>query len=101
IDPNAAWSVETSIRIAQETEGLLQYIEDPTPGRQGMAAVAAASNVPLATNMCVVDFPHLPESLGLGSVQVVLVDHHYWGGLARSVELATICRTWGVGLSMH
>lgn len=101
IDPNAAWSVKTSIRIAQETEGLLQYIEDPTPGRQGMAQVAAATNVPLATNMCVVDFPHLPEAVALGSVQVVLVDHHYWGGLARSVELATICRTWGVGLSMH
>lgn len=101
LDPNAAWTVETSIRVARETEGLLQYLEDPTPGRAGMAEVAQATGMPLATNMCVVDFDQLPEAVSLGSVQVVLADHHYWGGLAKSLELAKICRTWGMGVSMH
>lgn len=101
MDPNAAWTVQTSIRVAEETEGMLEYLEDPTPGRQGMAQVAKAVTMPLATNMCVVDFPHLPEAVALGSVQIVLADHHYWGGLARSLELARISQTWGMAMSMH
>jgi len=101
IDPNAVWSVETSQRIAAEVEGLLEYLEDPTPGRVGMAEVAKTATMPLATNMCVVAFDHLPEAIELGSVQVILTDHHYWGGLRQSARLAGICQTWGIGLSMH
>ena len=101
LDPNAAWTVDTSIRVAAETAGLLEYLEDPTGGRPGMASVAAKAPMPLATNMCVVAFADLPEAIELGSVGIVLADHHYWGGLRASAELAAICRTWGIGLSMH
>jgi len=66
-----------------------------------MAAVAARAPMPLATNMVVVSFDDLPESVVRGSVGIVLADHHYWGGLRASAELAAICRTWGLGLSMH
>jgi len=31
----------------------------------------------------------------------VLSDHHYWGGLHATRELAALCRTHGVALSMH
>jgi glucarate dehydratase len=101
LDPNAAWTVETSIKVAEETAGLLEYLEDPTGGLAGMAAVAARAPMPLATNMCVVSFADLPESVERGSVGVVLADHHYWGGLRASANLAAICRTWDLGLSMH
>jgi glucarate dehydratase len=57
--------------------------------------------MPLATNMCVVAFAHLPPAIRAGAVQVVLSDHHYWGGLRRSRLLAGICETFGLGLSMH
>ncbi len=101
IDPNTAWTVETSLRVAEETAGLLEYLEDPTPGNPGMAAVAAKAPMPLATNMCVVSFADLPEAVALGSVGVILSDHHYWGGLRASQRLAGICETFGIGLSMH
>ncbi|MFJ9520821.1 glucarate dehydratase family protein [Kitasatospora sp. NPDC101801] len=101
IDPNAAWTVQTSLRVAAETEGLLEYLEDPTPGIPGMAEVARGAAMPLATNMCVVSPADLPEGFGQRAVGVVLADHHYWGGLRRSAELAATCRTWGVGVSMH
>jgi glucarate dehydratase len=101
LDPNAAWTVQTSIKVARETAGLLEYLEDPTGGLTGMAEVAAAAPMPLATNMCVVAFADLPESIRRGSVGIVLADHHYWGGLRASAHLAAICRTWGIGLSMH
>jgi glucarate dehydratase len=101
LDPNAAWTVETSIRVGRALEGVLEYLEDPTPGIEGMAAVAREVPMPLATNMCVVAFDHLPPALRQDAVQVVLSDHHFWGGLRRSQSLAGVCETFGVGLSMH
>jgi glucarate dehydratase len=101
LDPNAAWTPQTSIRVAEQTAGLLEYLEDPTGGLAGMAEVAALAPMPLATNMCVVAFADLPEAIRRDSVQVVLADHHYWGGLRACAELAAICRTWGIGVSMH
>jgi glucarate dehydratase len=101
LDPNAAWSVETSLRVARGLDGVLEYLEDPTPGLDGMAAVARQAPMPLATNMCVVAFEHLAPAVAGNAVQVVLSDHHYWGGLHRSKLLAGICETFGMGLSMH
>lgn len=101
IDPNACWSVKTSIRVGRELEGVLEYLEDPTPGLEGMAAVARQVEAPLATNMVVTSFRHLPEAVRLGSVGVVLADHHYWGGLRATQHLAAACAAWGLGLSMH
>ncbi|MFI0724459.1 glucarate dehydratase family protein [Streptomyces sp. NPDC021224] len=101
LDPNAAWTVDTSVRVAQELDGVLEYLEDPTPGQQAMAAVARQAPMPLATNMCVVAFDELSSAVARDSVQVVLSDHHYWGGMQRSLLLAGICRTFSLGLSMH
>ncbi|WP_406460874.1 glucarate dehydratase family protein [Streptomyces sp. NBC_00111] len=101
LDPNAAWSVPTSVGVARRLEGVLEYLEDPTPGLDGMAAVARETPVPLATNMCVVAFDHLAPAVARGSVRIVLSDHHYWGGLHRSRLLSGICETFGMGLSMH
>jgi glucarate dehydratase len=101
LDPNAAWTVETSIAVGRALDGVLEYLEDPTPGIEGMAAVARQVPMPLATNMCVVAFDHLPPAMRQDAVQVVLSDHHFWGGLRRSQQLAGVCETFGVGLSMH
>jgi glucarate dehydratase len=101
LDPNANWSVRTSKRIAPRLEGLLEYLEDPTAGNPGMAEVARATSLPLATNMCVTAFEEIPEAVALDSVKVVLSDHHYWGGYRASLKLAGICETFGWGMSMH
>jgi len=101
LDPNAAWTPQTSIKVASGLAGILEYLEDPTPGLDGMAEVAAQAPMPLATNMCVVAFDQLAPAVAKGSVQVVLSDHHYWGGLQRSRLLAGICDTFGLALSMH
>ena len=34
-------------------------------------------------------------------MQIVLSDHHYWGGLRHTRELGAICETFGIGMSMH
>ena len=101
LDPNGAWTVGTSIRVGRELDGMLEYLEDPTTGIEGMAEVARDVSMPLATNMCVVGFADLDPGVRQRAVGVVLSDHHFWGGLRRSALLAGICETFGIGLSMH
>ena len=101
LDPNAAWTIETSKWVAKELEGVVEYLEDPAPEIEGMAAVAKEAPMPLATNMAVVAFGHLPSSIRQDAVQVILSDHHFWGGLRKSQTLAAICAIWGIRLSMH
>ncbi|MEV3972431.1 glucarate dehydratase family protein [Streptomyces sp. NPDC050698] len=101
LDPNGAWSVETSVKVAGELAGVLEYLEDPALGTPAMAEVAGRTGVPLATNMCVTTFAEIEEAFTRGAVQVVLSDHHYWGGLRNTQQLAAVCRAFGVGVSMH
>ncbi len=101
IDPNGNWSVETSMRMAELMGDDLEYYEDPCPGQEGMAEVHKRTGIPLATNMVVTDFDEFRRSVALNSVQIVLADHHYWGGLRDTQILARMCDTFGLGVSMH
>lgn len=101
IDPNGAWHVHTTLRLLPRMLPVLEYLEDPTSGITPMAAVQAACPIPLATNMCVVAWAHLAPAIRQDAMRVILSDHHYWGGLRASRELARVCATWGLGLSMH
>lgn len=100
-DPNGVWTVKTSINYGRKMEAVLEYLEDPTRGQKGMAAVRKALNTPLATNMCTTSFEDLSTSVQLGSEDIILSDHHFWGGLRASVELGKVCESFGRGLSMH
>ncbi|GAB3461024.1 glucarate dehydratase family protein [Streptomonospora sediminis] len=101
LDPNGAWSAETGERVARELAGVLEYLEDPVAGVDAMAGIRAATDLPLATNMCVTGFDEVPEAFAKDAVQVVLSDHHFWGGLRATLDLAALCRTYGVAVSMH
>jgi glucarate dehydratase len=101
LDPNTAWSAATSIKVGRALEGVLEYLEDPTPGIEGMSEVARQVSMPLATNMCVVGFEDVAPAVEKQAVGVILSDHHYWGGLRKVQSLAAICETFDLGLSMH
>ena len=106
IDPNCAWGVETSLAVGRALAGVLEYFEDPAPGIEGMAAVRAGLlaegiEMPLASNMAVTGFVDLPETVARDAAQVILGDHHYWGGPRAITELGRLCETFGLGLSMH
>jgi glucarate dehydratase len=101
LDPNGAWKVETAIEYGRHMEGILEYLEDPTRGQEGMAEVKRALSIPLATNMCTTSFDDIPEGVRLWSEDIILSDHHFWGGLRESVHLGKLCQTFGKGLSMH
>ncbi|MFJ3244410.1 glucarate dehydratase family protein [Streptomyces sp. NPDC086782] len=101
LDPNGAWSVETSVEVARQLGDVLEYLEDPALGTPAMAEVAARTDVPLATNMCVTTFAEIREAFTSNAVQVLLSDHHYWGGLRNTQQLAALCAAFDVGVSMH
>ncbi|MFL9913506.1 glucarate dehydratase family protein [Paraburkholderia sp. RL17-337-BIB-A] len=101
IDTNGGWSLDTARRMAELMADDLEYYEDPTPGLGGMSDLHAATGLPLATNMVVTDFEEFRRNIGLNGVQVILSDHHYWGGLRATQQLAQMCELFDIGLSMH
>jgi glucarate dehydratase len=101
-DPNAAWSVATSINtLRRMMEYDLEYAEDPTWGIEGMGLVRKDIPIPLATNMCVINFDQIPLAVRTRCVDIILSDVHYWGGLSANKKLAGICETFQLGLGMH
>ena len=102
IDPNAAWTPLTASRMVPRCEQVgLEYLEDPTSGLAGMAGIRSRTQLPLATNMCVVDFDELAPASSMGSVDVVLADLWYWGGPTQVQLLARMCETYGLAVGMH
>jgi glucarate dehydratase len=100
-DPNATWSLDTGIKWAKVLKGQVEYLEDPVRGQENMAFLRKTVDIPLATNMCTTSFKDLPGSVRLHSEDIILSDHHFWGGLKASMELYRICKVFGRGLSMH
>jgi glucarate dehydratase len=101
IDPNSAWTVDTSVRVGKALAEALSgggYLEDPTSGLENMAE---GITTPLATNVAVTSFGDIPRALELDAIQIILCDHHYWGGMRQVQHLANLCKTFGIGLSMH
>ena len=109
IDPNCAWSVETSVDVGESLREELSgggYLEDPCPDLAGMAEVrgrlrAGGIETPLASNVAVTSFPDALRARDLDAVQIVLSDPHYWGGMRQVQYLSHLCQILGMGLSMH
>ena len=103
-DPNAAWSVESSIRIGRKllNEGIdLEYLEDPTWNLEGMSQVRKAVPIPLATNMCLVNYEQLAPGIRLRSIDIILADVHFWGGFRENQRLIAVCDAFQLGVGLH
>jgi glucarate dehydratase len=103
-DPNAAWSVETSIRLGRRLQDEridLEYLEDPTANLEGMSQVRKAVAIPLATNMCLVNYEQLAPGIRLRSVDVILADVHFWGGFRENQRMIAVCDAFQLGVGMH
>lgn len=101
-DPNAALSVEDSIRFGQEIEGLNNdYFEDPTWGLNGMRRVRSMVRIPTATNTVVVNFEQLAANVLNPSIDVILLDTTFWGGIRQCIKAAGVCETFQLGVAVH
>lgn len=101
-DPNAALSVEESVRFGNAIKGLNNdYFEDPTWGLQGLKVVRERVGLPIATNTVVVDFEQLATNILDRSADVILLDTTFWGGIRPCVKAAGVCETFQLGISIH
>lgn len=102
IDPNAAWSVEESIRIGQAIRDLPNdYYEDPTWGLEGMRRVKSRVDIPTATNTVVVNFEQLVSCIRNESIDVILLDTTFWGGLRQAWKASVVCEKMQLGVAVH
>src|SRR3954454_4158958 len=102
IDPNAAWSVEESVRVGHLIEDLTNdYYEDPCFGMEGMRRVRERVRIPLATNTIVVNFEQLAANIRCGAVDVILLDTTFWGGLRQAWKAGVICEKMQLGVAVH
>jgi glucarate dehydratase len=102
IDPNGRWRADTAVRVGKKLGGVgLEYYEDPVNGQAAMAEVRRQTGLKMSTNMCVTRFEHIPEALKLKPIDVLLCDHHYFGGFAGCQALGPISRAAGWVLSQH
>ncbi|HWC00119.1 MAG TPA: enolase C-terminal domain-like protein [Bryobacteraceae bacterium] len=109
IDPNCAWSVETSVEVGRALREELAdggYLEDPCATLEGMGEVrrrllAEGIDTPQGSNVAVTCFADVPRAARLDAVQIVLSDPHYWGGMRQVQYLSHLSGVLGMGLSMH
>ncbi|OTA26935.1 glucarate dehydratase [Alloscardovia macacae] len=110
IDPNAAWSLDESVRLCRGLEGTLTYVEDPCgaegrfSARETMAEFHRQTGLPTATNMCDTDWREMKAAIRLDSVTIPLADPHFWT-MQGCVRVAQLCHdidlTWGVHSNNH
>jgi glucarate dehydratase len=104
IDPNGTWSVETAIRIARrlrDSDLHVQFLEDPVPTMHAHSRLKEQVDFPVATNMYVVEFDEIAPAVEADAVDVILSDHHYWGGMTGNLRLDTVARAFDIGVGMH
>lgn len=101
-DPNGALSMEQAFRFGHAIAPLRNdYFEDPVFGLAPMRALRERLSVPLATNTVVIDFEQLASNVLNRSVDVILLDTTFWGGIRACVKAAQICESFGLGIAVH
>jgi glucarate dehydratase len=103
IDPNAAWTVTTAVRVARKLQDHdVEYFEDPVWGMRAMARVNAKTpGMVLASNMSVFAFEDLMPTAMLDILDVVLLDPHWYGGITRARQAGQVCEAMGIDVGMH
>ncbi|PXX52866.1 glucarate dehydratase [Nocardia tenerifensis] len=101
LDPNGGWSPATATTVAERLTGVVEYLEDPTARLADMAELHRRTGMTLATNMIVTAVDEIRPAFDANAVQVMLSDHHFWGGLHATRDLAAVCHAYGKGVSMH
>lgn len=103
VDPNAAWSVSTALRLAHQMRDCdLEYLEDPTWGLRGMARVNAQCPwLPLASNMAVATPEDIAPMALLDALDVVLIDPHFYGGLRQARHASAALEFLNVDVAIH
>lgn len=101
-DPNSALSLADAIDFGRGIEDLRNdYFEDPVWGMPQLSRLKEFVNLPIATNTVVVNFEQLASNIDNRSVDVILLDTTFWGGIRPCIKAAGVCETMGLGVAVH
>jgi glucarate dehydratase len=101
-DPNSALSLADAIDFGRGIEDIRNdYFEDPVWGMPQLARLKEFVTIPTATNTVVVNFEQLAANVEMRSVDVILLDTTFWGGIRPCIKAAGVCETMGLGVAVH
>ncbi len=103
VDPNAAWSLSTAMRMALRIRGCdLEYLEDPTWGLRGMSRFGSRCPwIPLASNMAIATPEDFGPAVAMDCADAILIDPHFYGGLRQGRFAAAALEMLNIDVALH
>ena len=99
VDGNCGYDRDTAMRTFVRAEEYgLEWIEQPLPGwdLEGMAALAARLDTPIAVDESMYTLQDAQRCIALGAADVVNIKIQKCGGIFRSRQIAAACEAAGV-----
>ncbi|NUT94314.1 MAG: o-succinylbenzoate synthase [Saccharothrix sp.] len=94
VDANAAWDVDTAVRAIRELEkaaGGLEYVEQPCPSLDDLAAVRRRVDVRIAADESIRRAEDPVKVAVAGAADVAVIKVAPLGGVRRALEVAEAC----------
>ena len=96
LDANGGWDIDTAIATLHKMAGYnIAFCEEPTAGIEGIAAVGAASAVPVAVDESAVMVSDIATALKTNTVRVVIVKPQALGGPDLALAAVALVEDYG------
>jgi o-succinylbenzoate synthase len=97
LDANGAWTVDEAVeRLRAAASSRIAYVEQPVADVEGLAAVRAASPVPVAADETVRGAAAARRLVDAGAVDVLVVKPARVGGAVETLRIAVVAADAGV-----
>ena len=97
LDANGAWTVPEAIAALGRVAGVgIEYVEEPVPGAEGLAAVRRAVDVPVAPDESAVDLASARALLDAGAADLLVLKPMRLGGIEPTLAVARLAAERGV-----
>ena len=96
LDANGGWDIDTAIATLHKMAGYnIAFCEEPTAGIEGIAAVGAASGVPVAVDESAVMVSDIATALRTNTIRVVVIKPQALGGPDLAVAAVALVEEFG------
>jgi len=104
VDVNGVWSVNTAITMAKKLERFeIYWLEEPVPvdNIDGLAKVAASTDIPIAGSEIENTKYGFKELIGRNAIEIVQADATICGGITEFKKIASIAEVAGLPMCPH
>ncbi len=91
VDANAAWDVETAVRVLSEIEPLgIELVEQPASSLDALADIGAATSIPIAGDESIETCVDAERAARMGACDVAATKLSKVGGPEEAIEIAEV-----------